>query len=62
VEQAVISLLAGDVFDNPRVRQRLRVFRAIHAITALRQRLQGLRARLGRRRIGAAGDAGDAAA
>lgn len=60
VEQAVISLLAGDVFDNPRVRQRLRVFRAIHAITALRLRLLDLRARLGGR--GRAAGAGRAAA
>jgi flavin-dependent dehydrogenase len=33
VEQAVISLLAGDVFDNPRVLRRLRLFRVIHALT-----------------------------
>ena len=36
VEQAVISMLAGDVFDNPAVLRRLRVFRAIYALTALR--------------------------
>ena len=41
VEQAVISLLAGDVFDNPRVKSRLRVFRAIHALTWLGQWLRG---------------------
>jgi flavin-dependent dehydrogenase len=41
IEQAVISLLAGDVFDNPRVRRRLRVFRVIHALTWLRLRLRG---------------------
>lgn len=33
VEQAVISLLAGDVFDNARVKRRLRIFRMIHALT-----------------------------
>ena len=36
VEQAVISMLAGDVFDNPAVLRRLRVFRFIYAMTALR--------------------------
>lgn len=36
VERAVISMLAGDVFDNPRVRRRLWVFRTVYAITALR--------------------------
>jgi flavin-dependent dehydrogenase len=41
VEQAVISLLAGDVFDNPRVLKRLRLFRVIHAITWLGQWLRG---------------------
>jgi len=35
VEQAVISMLAGDVFDNPAVIRRLRVFRVIYALTAL---------------------------
>ncbi len=35
VEQAVVAMLAGDVFDNRAVRYRLRVFRAIYAITAL---------------------------
>lgn len=41
VEQAVISLLAGDVFDNPRVLRRLRMFRVIHALTWLRRWLRG---------------------
>ncbi|MEZ5440259.1 MAG: NAD(P)/FAD-dependent oxidoreductase [Lysobacterales bacterium] len=36
IEQAVISLLAGDVFDNPAVLRRLRAFRAIYALTAIR--------------------------
>ncbi len=55
VEQAVISLLAGDVFDNPRVRQRLRVFRLIHAITALRMRVAAVAARFGGRARAAGG-------
>lgn len=41
VEQAVISLLAGDVFDNPRVLRRLRLFRVIHALTWFGQWLRG---------------------
>lgn len=43
VEQAVIALLAGDVFDNVPARRRLRVFRLIYALTALRQRWQARR-------------------
>jgi flavin-dependent dehydrogenase len=43
VEQAVISLLAGDVFDNPRVKARLRVFRVLHALTAAGLWLRGKR-------------------
>lgn len=35
VEQGVISMLAGDVFDNRRVLARLRIFKAIYAIAAL---------------------------
>lgn len=34
IEQAVISMLAGDVFDNRRVRIRLHAFRLIYLITA----------------------------
>lgn len=41
IEQAVISLLAGDVFDNPRVAPRLRAFRVAYALTRLRRRLAG---------------------
>ncbi|KGI79135.1 hydroxylase [Oleiagrimonas soli] len=40
VERAVISMLAGDIFDNRRVHWRLRVFRWIHAgfvLTGLRE-------------------------
>jgi len=36
VDQAVISMLAGDVFDNPAVLRRLRLFRFVYAMTALR--------------------------
>ena len=52
IEQAVISMLAGDVFDNPRVRRRLRAFRAIYAITALRFLPDALRRRLRGRTAG----------
>lgn len=35
VEQGVISMLAGDVFDNKRVLSKLRVFKTIYAIASL---------------------------
>ncbi|MGD6563446.1 NAD(P)/FAD-dependent oxidoreductase [Xanthomonas citri pv. citri] len=35
LEQAVVAMLAGDVFDAPKVRIRLRAFRALYALTAL---------------------------
>ena len=35
VEQAVISMLAGDVFNNPNVARRLLVFKSIYAISWL---------------------------
>ena len=35
VEQAVISMLAGDVFDNRVVLRKLRLFRLVYALTAL---------------------------
>ncbi len=35
IEQAVISMLAGDVFDNRPVLRRLRLFRLIYALNAL---------------------------
>jgi len=50
VEQAVISMLAGDVFDNRKVLRRLRIFRAIYAITALQLAPKALRGWLRRRR------------
>jgi flavin-dependent dehydrogenase len=36
IEQGVISMLAGDLFDSPRVLRRLRAFRFVYAMTALR--------------------------
>ena len=50
IEQAVISMLAGDVFDNPRVWWRLRAFRAIYALTALRMLPRAMADALRRRR------------
>jgi len=50
LEQAVISMLAGDVFDNRRVRWRLRVFRVVYALTALRMAPRALAGWLRRRR------------
>ena len=59
VEQAVISMLAGDVFDNPRVLRRLRVFRAIYNLTALRMAPTSFRGWLRRRRQVGVAVAGD---
>lgn len=50
VEQAVISMLAGDVFDNPRVRRRLYLFRLFHATSTLRMAPAAARAWWHRRR------------
>jgi hypothetical protein len=36
LEQAVISMLAGDLFDTPQVLRRLRLFRLVYSIWALR--------------------------
>jgi len=36
IEQGVISMLAGDLFDSPKVVRRLRAFRFIYTISALR--------------------------
>jgi hypothetical protein len=49
LEQAVISMLAGDVFDNRGVRWRLRVFRVVYALTALRMAPRALTGWLRRR-------------
>lgn len=45
LRQAVISVLAGDLHDNPRVRRRLRLFRLIYALLSLRYLPDALRAR-----------------
>jgi flavin-dependent dehydrogenase len=50
VEQAVVSMLAGDVFDARDVIWRLRVFRFIYAMTALRIAPDALRSWWRRRR------------
>jgi flavin-dependent dehydrogenase len=36
IEQGVISMLAGDLFDSPNVVRRLRAFKFVYALTALR--------------------------
>ncbi len=36
LEQGVISMLAGDLFDTPRVLSRLKLFKLVYAIAALR--------------------------
>ncbi len=36
LEQAVISMLAGDLFDTPKVLRRLRLFKLVYAISGLR--------------------------
>ncbi len=59
VEEAVIGMLAGDVFDNPGLKRRLRVFRAIYAMTALGMLPRALRDRWRRRRQVAIGFTGD---
>ena len=53
VEQAVISMLAGDVYAHPGVRWRLRVFRLIYAVTALTMAPAALRDAWRRRHGGA---------
>ncbi|MEO8366246.1 MAG: NAD(P)/FAD-dependent oxidoreductase [Pseudoxanthomonas sp.] len=50
VEQAVISMLAGDVFDNQPVLRRLRLFRLIYAFNALQLAPHALRGWLRRKR------------
>ncbi|NUS37586.1 MAG: NAD(P)-binding protein [Lysobacter sp.] len=59
VEDAVISMLAGDVFDARPVLWRLRVFRLIYAFVALTQGPGTLRAWWRRRRQSKVGFAGD---
>jgi flavin-dependent dehydrogenase len=36
IEQGVISMLAGDLFDSPKVMRRLQAFKFVYAMTALR--------------------------
>jgi hypothetical protein len=36
LEQGVISMLAGDLFDTPKVLWRLKLFKLVYAICALR--------------------------
>jgi flavin-dependent dehydrogenase len=36
IEQSVISMLAGDLFDTPKVLRRLRIFKVVYALLALR--------------------------
>ncbi|MEI7036800.1 NAD(P)/FAD-dependent oxidoreductase [Fulvimonas yonginensis] len=55
LEQGVISMLAGDLFDAPAVLRRLRLFKLIYAIAALRNARQwwvGRRQRLAQARAG----------
>ena len=59
VEQAVISMLAGDVFDARPVLWRLRIFRVIYAITALQLAPSALRSWWQRRRGIRRGHRGD---
>lgn len=50
VEQAVISMLAGDVFDSPAVLRRLRLFRMIYLFTSIGMLPQAMKGWLRRRR------------
>jgi flavin-dependent dehydrogenase len=50
VEQAVVSMLAGDVFDARPVLRRLRLFRAIYAMSAIGMAPSALRGWMRRRR------------
>jgi flavin-dependent dehydrogenase len=40
IEQGVISMLAGDLFDSPKVVRALRAFKFVYAMTALRHLLR----------------------
>ncbi len=59
VEQAVVSMLAGDVFDARPVLWRLRVFRFIYALTTLQLAPAALRSWLQRRRAARDSFSGD---
>ncbi|MGY1410596.1 NAD(P)/FAD-dependent oxidoreductase [Luteimonas sp. A611] len=59
LEQAVVSMLAGDVFDNREVRWRLYLFRMIYMLNAVAIAPQALRGWLTRRRQVGASFSGD---
>ncbi len=59
IEQAVVAMLAGDVFDAPRVRRRLRMFRVIYAVAALGMAPRALRGWWRRRRAARTGFEGE---
>ncbi|MDH5833253.1 NAD(P)/FAD-dependent oxidoreductase [Luteimonas kalidii] len=59
LEQAVISMLAGDVFDNRRVGWRLYLFRLVYAANAIAIAPRALRGWRARRRQARAAFAGD---
>jgi hypothetical protein len=50
IKQAVISVLAGDVYDNPRVIWRLRLFRLLYTVLSLRDLSGAWQARQRRKR------------
>jgi flavin-dependent dehydrogenase len=50
VEQGVISMLAGDVFDNRLVLSKLRIFKTIYAVSSLMNLRQWMADRMDRRR------------
>ena len=59
IEEAVVAMLAGDVFDAPGVRRRLRMFRVIYAVTAIGMAPRALRGWWKRRQQARAGFDGD---
>ncbi len=59
IEAAVVAMLAGDVFDSPRVKRRLRLFRLIYGINVLSMMPQAFKAWRRRRRQHAEGFRGD---
>ncbi len=61
IEQAVIAMLAGDVFDSAGVRKRLRIFRVLYTLTAIGMLPKALGHWWRRRRANRAGFDDDAA-
>jgi flavin-dependent dehydrogenase len=59
IERGVLGMISGDVFDSPRVRRRLRLFRVLYALTALGMAPQALRNWRRRRRQPNTGFGGD---